>query len=288
LTIASLFDVPMALPMVPKVIQQLIQSFRREDSSVHEVAAQLASDPVIGAKTLRLANSACFHFSRKIGTVDEALQLLGFVMVRNLVLGFATARAFKAVPGMDMPRFWRHSLYTACGARWLARQGGGDDDADLAFTVGLLHGLGQLVMHAAMPEKMRVMDRACHPLDGQRAALELQDLGYHHGAVSAELARRWNFPAEVCEPLSQWPAPLATDPAGRLAAIVHIASWRARAAAFDWTAEQAQASCPTAVGAAIGLPLRWLADETTLAVGASESAMPPLADLTEGLEAMFE
>jgi HD-like signal output (HDOD) protein len=288
LTIASLFDVPMALPMVPKVIQQLIQSFRREDTSVHEVAAQLASDPVIGAKTLRLANSACFHFSRKIGTVDEALQLLGFVMVRNLVLGFATARAFKAVPGMDMPRFWRHSLYTACGARWLARQGGGDDDADLAFTIGLLHGLGQLVMHAAMPEMTRDLDRVCHPLDGGRAALEVKELGYQHGAVSAELARRWNFPADVCEPLSQWPMPLATDASGRLTAIVHIAAWRARVAVLGWSNEQAQDTCPVAVGAAVGLPLRWLAEEATLAVGASGAAMPPLAELTEGLEAMFE
>jgi HD-like signal output (HDOD) protein len=288
LTIASLFDVPMALPMVPKVIQQLIQSFRREDSSVHEVAAQLASDPVIGAKTLRLANSACFHFSRKIGTVDEALQLLGFVMVRNLVLGFATSRAFKAVPGMDMPRFWRHSLYTACGARWLARAGGGDDDADLAFTIGLLHGLGQLVMHVALPEMTRDMDRACHPLDSGRAALEVQELGYHHGAVSAELARRWNFPAEVCEPLGQWPAPRSTDAAGRLAAIVHIAAWRARVAALGWSAEQALDSCPAAVGEAIGLEVGWVPEEDTLGVGASGKSMPPLAELTEGLEAMFE
>ncbi len=113
MSIQTLFAEPAALPTVPKVVQQLIQSFEREDVSVDEIAEQITSDPVISAKTLRLANSAYFHMSRQISTVPDSLRMLGFVMVRNLVLGLGVVGAFKHVKGLDLSQFWRHSLNTA-------------------------------------------------------------------------------------------------------------------------------------------------------------------------------
>ncbi|WP_044529098.1 HDOD domain-containing protein, partial [Herbaspirillum sp. B65] len=79
----SLVDQPGKLPTVPKVVQQLIASFNAEDVSSHDIAQQIAADPALTAKVLRLANSAFFHASRTIGTVDDALRMLGFIMVRN-------------------------------------------------------------------------------------------------------------------------------------------------------------------------------------------------------------
>ena len=145
----TLIDQPGKLPTVPKVTQKLIESFSDEDVSIDEIARQLAADPALTAKLLRLANSAYFHVSRTIGTVDDALRMLGFVMVRNLVLGNGMVAAFRNTPGLDMKQFWRYNLYTACAARWLARQGKGN--GDLAFTLGLMHGIGQLQMHAVAP-----------------------------------------------------------------------------------------------------------------------------------------
>jgi c-di-GMP-related signal transduction protein len=109
-SLEALFAVPANLPTIPKVVQQLIQSFSRDDVSVDDIASKLAADPVLSAKTLRLANSAYFHASRSISTVDDALRMLGFVMVRNLVVGCGMTGAFKAVQGMDLPQFWRYSL----------------------------------------------------------------------------------------------------------------------------------------------------------------------------------
>lgn len=283
----ALFAQPACLPVVPKVVQQLIHSFDRRDVAVHEIAAQLNADPVLSAKTLRLANSAYFRVSRSIGTVDEAIQMLGYEMVRNLVLGFAIVGAFKSAPGLDLPGFWRYSLNAACVARWLARTA--DQDAELAFTIGLIHGLGHLVMHAALPQDMRQLDRDVHPLALDRARAEQAHLGYHHGEVSAELALRWNFPADVCDALRQVVDPLRSEPPLPIAAWVHVAAWRARVELFGWDAEHAQATCPVAVGLALKRPFTWLPELATL--GDVESAvlapMPPLAQLTEGLEAML-
>jgi putative nucleotidyltransferase with HDIG domain len=284
-TLESLFSSPAALPVVPKVVAQLIASFRRDDITVTEIGALLAADPVLSAKTLRLANSAYFHVSRQIATVDDALRMLGFVMVRNLVVSCGVAGAFGRVPGLDMPQFWHHSLHTAAAARWLAQQL--DLNAELAFIVGLTHGLGHLVMHAVQPAELQALDRQCHVLEGERAALERARFGYHHGEVSAELARRWKFPPEVTEPLQAVALPLEVKAAQPLARLVHIAAWRARVDSLGWDAAQAQASCPVAVGLAVGLDIAWLSDQATLAIGPA-GPMPPLAELCNGMEAILD
>ena len=287
MTIETLFASPVALPAVPRVVQQLIHSFSRDDVSVDEIASALATDPVLTAKTLRLANSAYFHVSRRVSTVEDALRMLGFAMVRNLVVGCGVVGAFKVVPGMDMPQFWRYSLHTAGGARWLAQAG--EHNADLAFTVGLVHALGQLVLHAAAPEEAKCLDRDCHPLAAGRAALEQERLGYSHADVSAELALRWNFPAEVADPMRHAPDPLRSTPTSTTAALTHIAAWRARVEAFQVDPDEALATCPSPVGEAIGLRIVWLPELATLGGGPLTAlpAMPPLAELAGGLDGML-
>ena len=286
-SLEALFAVPANLPTIPKVVQQLIQSFSRDDVSVDDIASKLAADPVLSAKTLRLANSAYFHASRSISTVDDALRMLGFVMVRNLVVGCGMTGAFKAVQGMDLPQFWRYSLNTASAARWLAQASG--HNADLAFTVGLMHGLGQLMMHVAAPAAMKSLDKACNPLAGERAALEQAELGYHFGTVSAEMARRWKFPAEVATPLAAAPLPEPGQPMAPMAALIHIAVWRARAEALHLSPEAVGQSWPARVADTLDLPLVWLPGEATL--GGDHPAltppMPPLEELSRGLDSML-
>ncbi len=287
MSLKSLFDRPSKLPVLPKVVQELMQNLGRADVATSEIAAQLDSDPVLCAKLLRLANSAYFGTSRNIASAQDAVQMLGFAMVRNLVMGLGMTGTFPSVPGMDMPGFWRYSLQSASVARWLARELGLDDE--LAFTIGLLHGLGHLVMHAAPDAQMRELDARIAPLALGRADAERAALGYQHGEVSAELAKHWKFPRLIVEPLSAVPDPLRTPPLQPLAACVHVAAWRARVALYGWPAEQILASCPRDVGQALQRPFRWDTEESTL-IGAGPgtmAAMPPMAELIGGLESLL-
>jgi HD-like signal output (HDOD) protein len=286
MSIEILFAQPAALPVVPKVVAELIRSFEKEDVPVDEVAFQLAADPVLSAKTLRLANSACFYASRRIESVNEALRMLGFLMVRNLVLGAGLADAFRSVPGMDLPHFWRHSVHTACAARWLAARSG--EGAELAFTVGLLHGIGHLVMHAVLGKDLVALDRRVPLHADERAREERAMLGYHHGDVGAVLAQRWRLPATIAEALRAVPQPGVEGVP--VESLVHLAAWRARVDNLHLSSEEAAATVPHAVAAQVGLALRWLAPEGTLAVrvltGGEESVMPPHAELCAGLESL--
>lgn len=263
--------------MIPKVVQKLMESFGDENISATDIAQQIAADPALSAKLLRLANSAYFHVSRSVGTVDDALRMLGFVMVRNLVLGNGMAKAFPKVPGIDLPQFWRYNLYTACTARWLANDAGqAGVAADTVFTLGMMHGIGQLQIHVVLPYAMPAMKPQVHVLAAERAALETRELGFHYAEVSAELAQLWNFPALLVSALRRIPAPLAAGEFSAAAALVHLAAWRARTDVLQMTADDIAATYPSAVAQRLGIGDDWLA------------RMPALPELTAGLAEMLE
>ncbi len=271
----SLLDEPRKLPTVPKVAQQLIRSFSDENAAFGDIVSQLSADPVLSAKLLRLANSAYFHVSRTIGSIDDALRMLGFVMVRNLVLAHGIAAAFRDTRGIDLHEFWRYNLYTVGASRWLAACCG--VPADTVFTVALLHGIGQLHLHAAAPQAVAPLDRQLDVLDAGRAELERQALGFHHGEVAAELARAWHFPEPIVEALRQVPAPRLDGEFSALAACVHVAAWRARGELRGASPDELGAVFPLDAGRRLDLSAQRIAAE-----------MPPLAELTEGLQSMLE
>lgn len=282
----NLVDQPNKLPTIPKVAQKLIESFSSEDVSIDEIARQLAADPALSAKLLRLANSAYFHVSRTVGTVDDALRMLGFVMVRNLVLGNGMVAAFRNTPGIDLKQFWRYNLYTACASRWLASTAG--VNGDMVFTLGMMHGIGQLQMHVGMPEAMAPLDAQMNVLNAGRADLEKNAFGFHYGDVSAELAKIWNFPQPLIVALRDIPQPLAHDEFSEPAAWVHLGAWRARTEVLAMTDEEVIASYPAKVGKRLGIDLGWVPALAASTPGLATQFMPPLKDLTEGLDAMLD
>ncbi len=275
LTLKSLLDEPRKLPTVPKVAHQLMLTFSDENAPFADIARQISADPVLSTKLLRLANSAYFHFPRTIASIDDALRMLGFVMVRNLVLGHGMAAAFRNAQGIDLAQFWRYNLYAASASRWLAARA--RLNADEVFTVGLMHGIGQLHLHAAASDAMAPIDAELHVLDPGRAALEQSRLGFHHGDVAAELARIWNFPETIAAALRQVPEPRDTDAFSAAAGCVHLGAWRARGAVRAAAPEAQAAAFPQAVGRRLGLPLEVI-----------DADMPPLAELTNGLDSMLD
>ncbi|MEB0139047.1 MULTISPECIES: HDOD domain-containing protein [unclassified Undibacterium] len=269
--IDTLFQQQNALPSIPKVVQEVIDSFNNDSVSIDEVARKLSADLVLSAKLLRLANSSYYHASRSIGTVDDAVLMLGFMTVRTLVISSGLTGGFKSMPGVDLKRFWRYSLYTAVVSKWLAKQVRGN--SDFAFTVGLMHAIGQLVMHAGMPEQMLQIDKIAGPLDARRSDVEKTSFGYDFYDVGAELAKRWRFPEAFSVAIEACAEPLQHASLDIPAAIVHLAAWRARAEESAYTPEECAATFPTEVAQKIGIKPELMLEQ-----------MPPLSELSAGLE----
>lgn len=261
-----------SLPTIPEVVQELIQTLDQADVSASEIARTLATDQVLSAKVLRLANSAYYSVPRTVATVDEAIKMLGINTVRTIVLSAAMPSSFQPINGVDLKPFWRYSLHTAVAARHLARST--SVDADLAFTVGLLHGIGRLVMLAGMGDDMANTEAALPPYPcAERVMVERQTFGFCYADVGSELVKRWNFPDEFCTAITGAALPLETEPQATLHAVLHLASWRAHSDELKADFESLIASWPEAIGNMAGLSREDLIDN-----------MPPLAELSTGLE----
>lgn len=269
----DLLQQPQALPTVPKVVHELIASFEDENVSIQKVVASINSDPVLSARLLRLANSSYYHMSRSVATVDDAVVMLGFMTVRTLVIGTGIAHAFSGYRGIDLPRFWRYSTLTGAIASWLAREV--QCSRDHAFTAGLMHGLGHLVMHNCMAEPMLYLNKSCDWMDARRAEIERTSFGFDHTDVGAELMRAWKLPAVLVDAVAQHGNPLARGEFRTLGGVLHLAAWRARSHVWRLSADDIDQSVPEAVCAKLDLSPRHLIED-----------MPPMEEIAAGLEAL--
>ncbi len=242
----------LTLPTMPEVAHQLIRSLNDDDAPLSQVRDAIAKDPSLAVKLLRLANSARYGASRSVSTIDDAMALVGLGQVRTLVLASCMNNAFPVAQGLNRDSFWRESQTCAGYAQWLAH--GIGSDSDQAWLTGFMVRLGELVMAQNIPGCLDDIERLpLHP--GARWEREAALLGFTEGQVTAEMARRWNFPDKVVEALDASADPMAARPFSRLGAVLHVAELLAQAdAAQPDTVDR----LPTDVLAALHVDADWL------------------------------
>lgn len=220
MNLQNLIDNAQKLPNIPKVVQELIESFGDENVSNEAIAKKISSDQVLTIKVLRAANSAHYGGNRKVGSVSDAVFLLGFNAVRTLVLASGLTGAFKAPEGFDLKAFWHNSFAVAATCKWIARFS--HDDAETAFTCGMIHNIGELLIHILLPnecaEMQKVVEKGARNVD-----IEKNYLGFDFSEAGAELANRWKFPDAIVKGIRYQLEPHAADAFPRLAAIINIA-----------------------------------------------------------------
>ena len=204
------------LPNIPKVVQELIESFGDDDINTDAIAKKLASDQVLTAKVLRMANSARYGGNRKIGSVNDAVVVLGFNALRTLVLASGLTSAFKPPEGFDIKQFWRNSFTCAALCKWLAKFT--KLDPEVAFTCGMMHNIGGLLIQTLAPEKAAHIDGAV-ALGGNRKQEQDSALGFDFAQAGAELAQTWRFPNDIVEAVR---FQLAPDQPAPYAKIVYL------------------------------------------------------------------
>lgn len=248
-----------ALPSIPRVVSEVLTELDSEDPDARKISDTVATDPGLTARMLKLANSAFFGLTREISSVQEAVNILGFNHVRTLVTAVALSSSFKTVPGVNLEQFWRYSLNTAKTCKALARSMKLNDGA--AFTAGLVHAVGDLVMHIGMPEVVEKIDWSVSPFDMKRAEVEQSTLGYTYADVGAAFAVKWEFPELIVKALKHQVVPFEGDIYEPLAGIVHMASWRARAQEINMDRDGLKATFPEVVAMLLGLDLQMVLDK---------------------------
>lgn len=220
--IDNFFQSVQNLPMMPKVVQDVMQMLDQEDVDLKAIEKTIAHDQVIAAKVLRLANSSYYGLSRKIGKLEDAISLIGLDNLRMIVIACGVTGSFTLVTGLDMNRFWRHSLLTASVARQLCKEQ--KRSSDTAYVAALMHSIGQLPIHLVFPAAGAEIEEMCQGLSViERKAVENATLGLDHCQVGEELARRWNFPDDIQRVIRYYANPLDQN-ACELAPLVYLAA----------------------------------------------------------------
>ncbi|MES2843211.1 MAG: HDOD domain-containing protein [Pseudomonadota bacterium] len=249
----ALLNFPRALPAMSRTVSDLLAEMNKDDPSPKRVSDLISQDPSLTTRVLRLSNSAFFRVSRKIGSAEEAVAMLGMTHVRSLVMAAALGSSFKNVPGVNLPQFWRYSLRVADISKSLA--GVLRQNESNAFTAGLIHAIGDLIMHIAMPDLVAPLDMGTPPLDLQRAQAEMSVFGYTYAQVGAGMAEKWQFPTTIVSALNNQINPFEGEAYDPLGGVLHLASWRARAEEIQLDENGLVATFPDLVGLSLGLDL---------------------------------
>ncbi len=211
------------LPSMPKVIIDIMQSFDNDKIDTSTLAKQIESDMGIVAKVLRVANSPFFGLSGQISSIFEAIVVVGFNNLRGLVTSAAIINALpKQLNTLDLQLFWQHSIRTAVCARMLAKTVGIDQEA--AFTAGLLHDVGLLVIGMHFTETMEENNLPFDAGTPESLQFEREWVGMDHATLGGEVAKYWHFPDTMSQAIAQHHAPQETGHPKALIDVLYVAN----------------------------------------------------------------
>ncbi|MGE5472439.1 MAG: HDOD domain-containing protein [Bacteroidota bacterium] len=265
------------LPSPSAVIVDLLRVIDDEEISSTALARIITRDQAIVVRMLRIANSSFYGMAGKVGSVADAIAVLGLRTVRTLAAGAAISGSLGSTlaPGFELKRFWRHSIATAVGARLLARRLNQGEGA--AFVAGLIHDIGHLMLACSFPEYAAAVLQYQQEHDDCLSAAERAVLGMDHACIGGILAERWHFPPAICQAIRHHHDP-SQIPDAPLARTVYLASILAQTLEQPGSPEERLRSVPEAIWSQADLSA---ADGEAL-LDAIESEFVPLCDILAG------
>jgi len=185
------------LPTMPAVATQVMEILRDPDAGMKEVAQVMERDPVLAARTLRMATSAAFAGAGTKITLQEALARLGTKVLKGLLVEASAQKLFVSnTPRINesLRALWEHSVAVGILARdVLALTGAVDSDS--AYLAGLLHDVGKPVVASVLLELERQLT------DVQEGWIDsgewLQVVGRIHRPIGVALAEKWALPGPI-------------------------------------------------------------------------------------------
>jgi HD-like signal output (HDOD) protein len=221
------------LPTIPPVLAELNSAIADPNSSGADIARIISRDPSTATKVLRVANSAYYGLRNKVTTINHAVTMLGFKIIRNMVM---TATVFEGSSSSDIgglfdtESFWRHSLGAGIAAQVISREALRlDKRNDDFFICGLLHDLGKIIFSQSLQDRFQQALQMSRDKGMSLFEAEKQVIGCTHAEVGGLLAKRWNLSQEVIATLHFHHLPLrAPENFKNHALVTHLADFMAR------------------------------------------------------------
>lgn len=213
---------------LPEVTLRIIRLVEDPESTAQDLNNVISNDPALGARILKVVNSAFYGLPGQIGSINRAIVLLGLNAVKNIAVAASLAKLFRG--GQISSQFnardlWKHSISVATITRLLADKAG-LGLPDEAFLAGLIHDLGLMVEVQALRTKfVAVLDRI-KAEDNTMTFREAEEavIGATHEQFGASLCQTWKFPKSFIYVTGYHHHPMDLDEEHRpLTGLVHVA-----------------------------------------------------------------
>ncbi len=182
---------------LPEVTMKIIKLVEDPESTAQDLNNVISNDPALGARILKVVNSAFYGLPGQIGSINRAIVLLGLNAVKNIAIAASLAKLFrggKIAANFDARDLWSNAIASACATRLLAKKVelGLPDEA---FLSGLIHDIGLMVeIQARRSQFVEVLQKLEENPELSLLDAETQVLGANHEQFGQGLCKLWKFP----------------------------------------------------------------------------------------------
>ncbi|MGV1098442.1 HDOD domain-containing protein [Thiovibrio sp. JS02] len=205
------------LPTLPGIVLKLTKMAEDPDTTTEQMGKVISKDHILAAKLLKLVNSAFCGFPQRISSLNSAIILLGFNVIKSLII---SASIFEVMESQDI-ELWEHSLGSAVVCSVLAKRLGVKDPEEVS-TAGLIHDIGKVAIKMELPREYELITEMVQSKKISRLEAEREVLGLDHAEVGGWLARSWNLPNKLVEPIATHHDPRLAKDEQLASAIVHF------------------------------------------------------------------
>ncbi len=217
-----------SIPTLPTVLVQIIKTVEDPRSSASDLEKLIHNDQALTTKLLAVSNSAYYGFRHQITTVRRAVVAIGFSEVRNICLGLSLMGFLHPSTFRDREaaeQLWLHSLAVSEACALLAEETKISESGP-AFTAGLLHDIGKVVLAAFLPDKVQMLKEAV--ANGQSYREAERELDIRHEQVGGALALHWDLPPMLAEAIGSHHTPNSRLIYYPMVSLVHVGDFMAR------------------------------------------------------------
>ena len=184
------------LNIQPHVLAGILKLNEKSSMSFKDMDRLVKSDQSMTALILKAANSSLYSRGGDISTLQHAISLLGFQVVRSLAMVAASKALFEAGNYSRFRRYvWEHSVVTAITARNLAIRLKMTELEEEAFIAGLLHDIGKVIMNIL--DRKKFIEVITKAVDEKIPFSEAEKsvFGYSHLDIGELAINEWHLPA---------------------------------------------------------------------------------------------
>lgn len=211
------------LPTLPHVLEEVTKLIENPETSSEAIAKVISTDQVLSAKVLKMVNSPIYGFPGRISSIQHALVLLGFNVIRGIIISTSVFDMMvQAMKGL-----WEHSLGCATACNIIARRAGFEDPEEYAVA-GLLHDLGKVVTAVQLPDLHKQIIDTVEAKGLTYFQAEKDVLGFGHDRINAWLARHWGLPPNIREAMARHHAPQLAEFYKPMSCVVHVGDFLVR------------------------------------------------------------